>query len=148
MVRNKRQWGSHDWSTPGGVIDASDLGVVEGLTREVQEETGILVTDWEGPVYEVVARATDMGWEMRCEVYVAREFEGDIRIDDPDGIVVDAAFVELSACAGLLEGGHPWVCEPLLGWIDGRWDASAFRTFRYRILGTDPATLRIARVDE
>ena len=34
-----------------------------------------------------------MGWQMHCEVHRAVDFAGELRVDDPDGIVVDAAFV-------------------------------------------------------
>src|SRR5262249_61870665 len=69
LVRNLRRSGTTDWSTPGGVIDASDASLRAGLTREVEEETGLRVTEWEGPIYEVRATAHEMGWVMRCEVH-------------------------------------------------------------------------------
>ena len=40
LVRNRRRNGALDWSPPGGVIDAGE-SVLEGLTREVEEETGL-----------------------------------------------------------------------------------------------------------
>src|SRR5919201_6698592 len=93
LVRNQRRGGFEDWSTPGGVIDDEDGSVLDGLTREVEEETGLRVTRWEGPLYEVEAVAPDLGWIMRCEVHRAVDFEGEVQVADPDGIVVEAAFV-------------------------------------------------------
>src|SRR5687768_5294009 len=56
LVQNRRRNGSFDWSPPGGVIEVAEgESVVDGLTREVQEETGLLVTEWLGPLYEVQA---------------------------------------------------------------------------------------------
>ncbi len=147
LVRNRRRWGGEDWSTPGGVIDATDAGVVEGLTREVLEETGITVTEWEGPVYDVSAVAPDFGWHLRCQVFVARAYEGEIAVDDPDGIVVDAAFVPAAECAALLDQCHQWVREPLGAWLEGRWGSDERRTFGYRVHGTDITALRVERVD-
>src|SRR4029077_12553153 len=86
LVRNVRRGGFEDWSTPGGVIDADDTDLLAGLTREVAEETGLIVHEWLGPLYEVRAHAPDMGWRMRCEVHLAVGFEGELRIADPDGI--------------------------------------------------------------
>ena len=103
LVQNQRRNGSLDWSTPGGVIDATDASVLHGLAREVEEETGLLVTGWEGPVYEVRATALELGWSMRCEVYRALGFDGTLRIDDPDGIVVDACFAPQDRWADLLD---------------------------------------------
>ena len=76
LVRNERRGGFSDWSTPGGVIDAEDQSVLTGLTREVEEETGLRVTDWEGPVYEVRAVAQDMGWRLRAEVLPGARLRG------------------------------------------------------------------------
>ena len=117
LVRNRRRNGRFDWSTPGGVIDATDDTIVEGLTREVQEETGLRVSAWEGPLYEVHAVASDLGWSMHCEVYRAIVYEGELRVDDPDGIVVEAAFFPIAEAAALLNDCMQWVREPLADWI-------------------------------
>ncbi len=72
LVCNRRRNGSFDWSPPGGVIEVADgESLLDGLTREVEEETGVRVTEWAGPVYEVHAEAVDLGWRLRAEVHVA-----------------------------------------------------------------------------
>ena len=44
LVQNRRRDGSIDWSPPGGVIEVAEgESVLDGLTREVHEETGITV---------------------------------------------------------------------------------------------------------
>lgn len=145
LVQNRRRDGSLDWSPPGGVIEVADgESVRAGLTREVEEETGIRVTDWAGPVYEVEAVAEGMGWTMRVEVHRAVAYEGELRIDDPDGIVVDARFVDVGACAGHLADCHPWVREPLGAWLDERWDEG--RSYRYRVDGADRHNLSVVRL--
>ena len=65
-------------------------------------------------------------------------------MDDPDGIVVDARFVDPVACADHLTDGHPWVREPLVEWLGERWAGT--RGFGYRIEGDDPATLSVRRL--
>ena len=40
LVHNRRRSGREDWTPPGGVIEEGEPMLV-GLTREVQEETGI-----------------------------------------------------------------------------------------------------------
>jgi 8-oxo-dGTP diphosphatase len=142
LVRNRRRSGAHDWSPPGGVIEQGEA-IVAGLTREVVEETGVEVLGWDGPIYEVVVEAPDLGWRLRVEAHLAREFRGDLRVDDPDGIVVEAAWVDPAVCGQQLEEGHPWVREPVCAWLAelGAPDGWSPRTFRYHVAGRDPAAL-------
>ena len=147
LVRNRRRGGATDWSTPGGVIDATDASLLAGLTREVEEETGLRVTSWEGPIYEVRAVANDLGWILRVEVHRALAYEGELRLEDPDGIVVEAVFLPPSECAPLLAEGAPWVHEPLSEWLADPWGPDAPRGFRYDVRGTQRESLDVRRAD-
>lgn len=148
LVQNRRRNGSVDWSPPGGVIEVADgESVVDGLTREVEEETGFRVTEWEGPLYEVVAEAPELGWTMRASVYRAIAYEGVLTVDDPDGIVVDAQFVALDQCAAHLEHCHQWVREPLAEWLESRWSHTETRApFGYRVDGRELGSLIVTRL--
>lgn len=141
LVQNRRRDGRLDWSTPGGVIDEGET-VLEGLTREVAEETGLVVERWVGPVYDVEVVAPDLGWDLRVEVHLAGEVSGELVVDDPDGIVVDARYVAADACGLHLAEAPTWVRDPLRTWIGERWDGT--RTFRYRVDGTDLRSLRVS----
>ena len=143
MVLNHRKGGRTDWSTPGGVIDEGET-VLEGLTREVTEETGLSVPSWLGPVYTVVAEATDMNWTLRVEVHLAVEYSGQIHIDDPDGIVQAADWVRKEDLEDLLAGQQLWLREPLLGYVND--DLPEGGEFRYRIDGKDINALSVERV--
>ena len=147
LVQNRRRDGALDWSPPGGVVEVGDgESVVNGLTREVEEETGIRVTAWEGPVWEVEAEAPEMGWQLRVEVHRALDFEGELRVEDPDGIVVDACFVPINDCrAQLLTTWLP-THEPLLAWLAERWAVSAGRAYRYEVRGVTRADATITRL--
>lgn len=142
LVRNRRRNGELDWSPPGGVIDEGET-LLAGLTREVVEETGVVVSRWRGPVYEVEVEAPGLGWHLRVEAHLAVDFTGEVHVDDPDGIVVDAAYVDPGSCGGHLQGCHPWVSEPLDAWLAERWDAP--RRFRYLLDGDDPAQAVVTR---
>lgn len=132
LVQNLRRNGKLDWSTPGGVVDPGETPI-QGLTREVAEETGLAVSRWQGPVYRVEVMAPDAGFFLVVEAHRAADFTGAIAIDDPDGIVVGAEFVDLRQAGQRLDGGSPWVVEPLLAHLrDGIDDG---RTFRYRVEG-------------
>jgi 8-oxo-dGTP diphosphatase len=146
LVRNRRRGGWTDWSTPGGVIDAGDATLLAGLTREVEEETGLRVTVWEGPIYEVRATAVDLGWSLRAEVHRAVEYEGELRVDDPDGIVDEAAFLAPAECAARLAAeGAPWVHEPLAEWLHERWGPDAPRGYHFDVRGSRREELDVRR---
>jgi 8-oxo-dGTP diphosphatase len=142
LVRNRRRDGRVDWSPPGGVIDDGE-GLMAGLGREVHEETGLWVERWEGPAYRVEARAPDMDWTLRVEVHRAESVTGELRIDDPDGIVEDAAFVDRPDVAARLESAPRWVSEPLLDWVEHR--PPEPDTYRYEVRGTLGEGLRVER---
>lgn len=142
LVCNRRRDGSHDWSTPGGVIEEGE-DLLVGLTREVEEETGLVVSAWQGPVYEVLIHAPGLGWRLRVEAHRAVTFDGELRLDDPDGIVVDARFVSADACGLHLNGCSPWVREPLAEWLIERWLDG--RGFRYDVVGESRATMTVTR---
>ncbi len=145
LVQNRRRDGSLDWTTPGGVIEVHEgEGVVDGLTREVAEETGITVTEWEGPVYLVEAEAPGLGWHLRVEVHRALLFSGELHVDDPDRIVVDARFVPAGECASHLVGNHVWVREPLGAWLTERWIEP--RAYKYRVDGDRRMGLTVVRL--
>ena len=145
LVQNRRRNGDLDWSTPGGVIEtAAGESLLDGLTREVEEETGIRVSVWDGPLYDVDVDAPGLGWHLRVEVHQALEFAGDLRVDDVDGIVVDARYVPAISCSGHLEACPPWVREPLAAWLAERWAGG--RTWRYRVEGETRAEMQVHRL--
>lgn len=145
LVQNRRRNGSLDWSTPGGVVEVeAGESVLDGLTREVHEETGITVRAWQGPVYEVVAEAPGMGWRMRVEVHRALDFDGDLVLEDLDEIVVDARWVLADECAPHLEGCPAWVREPLSAWLCDRHEDQ--RSYRYHVEGADRASMTVVRL--
>jgi 8-oxo-dGTP diphosphatase len=145
LVGNRRRNGTVDWTPPGGVIEVHEgEELLDGLAREVEEETGLRVTAWSGPLYSVTAEAPDLGWRLRASIHLAEAWEGELVVDDPDGIVVDARFVDVAGCEGLLDGCHPWVREPLSAWLAERWATE--HAFGYRVDGADLASLTVTRV--
>ena len=83
LVQNQRRDGRVDWSPPGGVIDEGE-DLLTGLTREVVEETGLAVTRWSPPLYDIEGEAPELGWHLRGRVHQAGELSGDLGIDAPD----------------------------------------------------------------
>ncbi len=143
LVCNRRRDGSLDWSPPGGVIEPGEPEL-EGLQREVGEETGLAVHAWSAPLYSVRITAPQLGWTLDASVYRALEWSGDLQVDDPDGVVVDADFVPAPRCAACLALGHPWVGEPLTEWLAERWHDT--RRFAYHVQGTTTRAAEVQRV--
>lgn len=143
LVCNKRRDGSCDWSPPGGVIDPRE-DVLVGLTREVREETGLVVESWSPAIYSVHIDAPGMGWQLDATVHRAEVWSGSLVLEDPDGIVVDADFVLAAQCGERMSGAHPWVGEPLAEWIVERWDDP--KAFGYLLEGTDRASAHLVRL--
>jgi 8-oxo-dGTP diphosphatase len=140
LVCNRRRGGRMDWSPPGGVIDPGE-DVVTALTREVHEETGLTVARWSEPLYRISASAPDMGWELAVEARQSLAVSGAIVHDDPDGIVVDHVWADQARTLELLSSGPRWVSEPLLGWLNERWDEAP--TYRYEVRGSSVGDLAV-----
>jgi 8-oxo-dGTP pyrophosphatase MutT (NUDIX family) len=125
------------------VIDPGETAI-EGLTREVEEETGLRVGCWQGPLYRVEVHAPDAGFYLRVEAHLASDVNGEVVVDDPDGIVVAASYVQRSALRDRLGDAQPWVTEPLMAHLeDGVGDG---RVFRYRLTGSDRENRRVERL--
>ncbi len=132
LVANRRRNGSVDWSPPGGVIDPGERPL-EALSREVIEETGLVVEEWSEPIYRVeVIAPHDGGFHLDVQVHRAFSYSGELTIDDPDGIVFDARFVERDGVSQQVAGSPPWVVEPLLEWSNG--NEPNGHLYRYRLM--------------
>jgi len=142
LVENRRRNGSTDWSPPGGVIDPGEA-VIDGLAREVLEETGLVVHEWSDAIYDIEVAAPELGWRLRVEAFQALDWSGELVLDDPDGIVVDARFVVVEDCGVHLDGGYRWVGEPLGEWLADRWPGR--RSFAYDVVGREMASLAVTR---
>lgn len=112
--------------------------MLEGLGREVTEETGLVVTEWGDRLYEVTVDAAALGWRARVEVWRAAAFKGELVVDDHDGIVDDARFVAFSACDEHVGTSHRWVHEPFEEWMAARAAPGEPLAFRYFVSGSAP----------
>ena len=144
LVRNRRRGGVIDWTPPGGVIDSGEE-LIEGLSREVTEETGLVVPRWRGPLYEIRCLAPQLGWDLRVVAYGAEHPGGELAFDDPDGIVETGKWFHGERCHEPLEASPPWVREPLVDFLTHRWADT--RRYAYLVEGTRRAELRVTRTD-
>lgn len=142
LVANRRRNGSIDWSTPGGVVDDGETTLL-ALSREVTEETGLVVASWDELCWTVEVDFVDLDMHLHVEVHRASAWSGDLCFDDPDGIVHDGGFHDHAAVAGRMESSPAWVAEPLTEWLDGAADGQPH--FHYRATGS-PRDLRAERL--
>ena len=142
LVANRRRNGSVDWSPPGGVIETGEAPD-RALSREVAEETGLVVSAWSEPLYEVCVDFVEMQMDLTVFVFRALGWSGSITFEDPDGIVHDADFLDTEACRERLFAGPPWVGDPMLQWMHERW--SDTRTFSYEVRGSRLDAMHVIR---
>ena len=117
--------------------------MLDGLGREVLEETGLRVTGWSHLVYAVVVDAPDMGWQLRVEAWEAEGVEGDIVLADPDGIVEVVRHAGAAEAVELLAASPPWVRDPVGDWLSN----SVAAQYRYLLRGHQRGAARIERVE-
>jgi len=143
VVANRRRDGRIDWSPPGGVVDEGET-LLFALSREVQEETGLVVADWHRLCWTTEVVFVDLEMHLEVEVHLAASYGGALTVDDPDGIVVDAGFHDSATIDRHLDTSPPWVAEPMRDWLQATWDGS--RHFAYRAHGRSPSEMSAERI--
>jgi 8-oxo-dGTP diphosphatase len=117
-----QQQGPHDpaptWALPGGLVEDGEL-LTEALAREVREETGIIVERM-GALAYVTQVDGSVAWPSLVFVFEIAAWHGDPRHGDPDGLVVQAAFVPLADAIARLEQ-LPWPAmrDPAVAYLRG-----------------------------
>ena len=118
--------------------------MLDGLTREVREETGLVVTEWEGPIYEIEVRAPDLGWRLRVESFRALAYDGRAGGRRPRRDRRRRPVRGHRPLRGPPRAArYQWVAEPLSEWLVEPW--TGLRSFGYDVAGGDLASLSVTR---
>ena len=146
LVQNRRRNGAMEWSTPGGVIDPTDVSLLAGLAREVEEETGLRgrrvgrpplrgARGRRGPRLVVAMRSAPRRSPSRARSTSTTPTASSWT---PRSRARGSGVSLLGACS-------PWVREPLLDWLDQRWGPREYRAYTYDVFGSRREALRVVR---
>lgn len=117
LVENRRSWQDKtEWSLPAGILDPGET-LIETAGREVTEETGLTVQDWGGLAYVVHRIFADRKIQLGVHVFAAKSYSGEIELNDPDEIVVDARWADADEVRKLMPSAAFY--EPITEWITG-----------------------------
>jgi ADP-ribose pyrophosphatase YjhB (NUDIX family) len=110
--------GTLHWGIPGGRVE-EDESFAEGATRELFEETGLMVSPAElEEISRVELRTTD-GVESISTNFTVEVPRHDVVNRDPDGIVAEAAWFPIERALALLaEVDYLPLVEPVLYFLE------------------------------
>jgi 8-oxo-dGTP diphosphatase len=102
MIRQGEPGHESFWSVPAGRAEPGEF-VIETLVRELREETGIELLDPGRLAFLAQVDDRRDGWFATVWTWDVAAWTGELDVGDPDGIVLEAAWMPLSEALPLLE---------------------------------------------
>ncbi len=104
------------YTLPGGVVERGE-STLDALSREVLEETGLIVTRVRHLAYAVHVEDTRRNDRAISFAFLA-EYDGLLNPADPDGFIVEARFVPVSEIETIVPIAP--LREPLVAYLKDR----------------------------
>jgi len=118
LVKHIPEFGSdYYWCLPGGTANKNER-ILDALIREIKEGTNIDIRDIDKPIYTVKHTNHKRKWDSDIYTYKIKEWDGDLKINDPDNDIVELKWFEIKQAIDVIKNiPFKVMREPLLDYL-------------------------------